>query len=108
MKGFSFSPTRIIIGLALIAVQSLAQSNSEPYTFTTFAGGGGFDSPDQTGTAVRLNVPAGVAVDKTGSVYVADTFKHAIRKVTRTETNWIMTTLAGQPGTSGSSDGIGA
>src|SRR5205823_5587804 len=81
-----------------------AQSTYEPYTFTTLAGGGGFNSPEEAGTAARFSVPAGVAVDRAGNVYVADTFNHAIRKVTQAG---VVTTLAGLPGTFGSTDGTG-
>ncbi|MCI0540006.1 MAG: SBBP repeat-containing protein [Verrucomicrobiales bacterium] len=92
------------LALALIAIQSVAQSNSQPYTFTTLAGGGGFNSPDVPGTAARFFAPNGVAVDSAGNIYVADTFNHAIRKVTP---SGVVTTLAGMPGTFGSTDGIG-
>jgi len=47
---------------------------------------------DATGTAARFNSPYGVAVDSTGNVYVADTFNHAIRKITP---GGVVTTLAG-------------
>ena len=46
--------------LALTFTQGLAQSTYEPYTFTTVAGGGGFNSPDVPGTAVRFFVEKGV------------------------------------------------
>jgi sugar lactone lactonase YvrE len=91
--------------LTVTAVQSRAQSTYEPYTFSTLAGGGGFVSPEQPGTAVRLNTPAGVAVDSAGNIYVADTFNNAIRKVTP---QGAVTTLAGLPGTFGSADGTGS
>ena len=45
---------------ALTFTQGLAQSTYEPYTFTTVAGGGGFNSPDVPGTAVRFFVEKGV------------------------------------------------
>src|SRR5262245_12138321 len=91
--------------LALTAVQSLAQSNYEPYTFTTLAGGAGFKSPDTPGDAARFNILNGIAVDNAGNLYVADVFNHAIRKVTP---NGVVTTLAGLPGTFGSADGTGS
>ena len=105
MKNHTFRATGTLIVLALSAIQSLAQSNYIPYTFTTLAGGGGFNSPDQTGSAVRFNTPGGVAVDSTGNVYVADTHSHAIRKMTPAGE---VTTLAGLAGIYGSVDGTGS
>src|SRR6266478_5484337 len=102
MKNYTFRATGTLIVLALSAIQSLAQSNYEPYTFTTLAGGGGFISPDQAGSAARFSNPVGVAVDSAGNVYVADTFNHAIRKVTP---SGVVTTLAGLAGSFGSADG---
>lgn len=61
-------------------------------------------SADGTGTAARFSEPAGIAVANTGYVYVADSLNHAIRKITP---EGEVTTLAGAPGESGSSDGIG-
>jgi hypothetical protein len=46
-----------------------------------------------------------VAVDTNGRVYVADFLNFTVRKLTLSGTNWVVTTLAGQPGTSGTNDG---
>ncbi len=46
-----------------------------------------------------------MAVDSAGNVYVADLDNHTIRKVTPVGTNWVVTTLAGLAGSSGSADG---
>ena len=54
--------------LALTFTQGLAQATYEPYTFTTLAGGGGFNSPDVPGTAARFFVENGVALDSAGNV----------------------------------------
>src|SRR5437763_14193960 len=94
--------TGILITLALLAIQGLAQSTYEPYTFTTLAGGGGFNSPGEAGTAARFSVPAGVAVDRAGNVYVADTGNHAIRQGTQAGA---VTRGAGGPGTYGRTGG---
>jgi sugar lactone lactonase YvrE len=91
--------------LVLTVIQMLAQTTYEPYTFTTLAGGGGFNSPDQPGTAARFDIINGLAADSAGNIYVADTFNHAIRKVTP---NGVVTILAGLPGTFGSADGTGS
>ena len=48
---------------------------------TTLAGfAEGFADGD--GTAARFNTPSGLALDRAGNLYVADTGNHAIRKVT--------------------------
>ncbi|MGB7217219.1 MAG: IPT/TIG domain-containing protein [Vicinamibacterales bacterium] len=72
---------------------------------TTLAGSvGNFGSADGTGSAARFVYPAGVAVDGSGTVFVADTDSHTIRKITSAG---VVTTLAGVAGTGGSADGTG-
>jgi sugar lactone lactonase YvrE len=61
-------------------------------------------SADGTGSAARFSSPEGVAVDSSGNLYVADTNNQTIRKVSLAGA---VTTLAGQAGLSGSSDGAG-
>lgn len=74
---------------------------------TTLAGlPGSAGAADGTGTAARFNEPSGIALFSTQGVadlYVLDTENHSLRKVT---TAGEVTTLAGLPGTAGSSDGI--
>ena len=57
---------------------------------------------DGTGSSARFNAPQGLAVDSSGTVYVADTWNHTIRKVTSAG---VVTTLAGLPGYYGDIDG---
>jgi sugar lactone lactonase YvrE len=72
---------------------------------TTLAGTAGISgSLDGTGAAARFNLPAGMAVDSAGNIYVADTSNRTIRKVTATGG---VTTLAGTAGTIGNADGTG-
>ena len=76
---------------------------------TTLAGlAGSSGSADGTGSAARFEFPAGVAVDSSGNVYVADTWNSAIRKLTPVGTNWVVTTLAGLASSIGSADGTGS
>ena len=46
-----------------------------------------------------------MAIDGTGNLYVGDTDNYTIRKVTPVGTNWVVTTLVGRAGISGSVDG---
>ena len=73
---------------------------------TTLAGTAGLSgSADGTGAAARFDSLAGVAVDGSGNVFVADDGNHTIRKITP---SGAVTTLAGTAGLSGSADGTGA
>lgn len=73
---------------------------------TTLAGlAGRSSSMDGVGAAARFEDPYAVAVDAAGIVYVADATDHSIRKITPDGT---VTTVAGRPGTFGSSDGTGS
>ena len=71
---------------------------------TTLAGSGEPGTANGTGTAARFNGPSGVAVDQSGTLYVADTDNQKIRKITASGS---VTNYVGS-GTSGSTDGTGA
>jgi sugar lactone lactonase YvrE len=49
---------------------------------TTLAGPAGINGiPGEVGAVARFNNPSGVAIDRVGNVYVADTNNHAVRKM---------------------------
>ncbi|MET3131360.1 sugar lactone lactonase YvrE [Oxalobacteraceae bacterium GrIS 1.11] len=66
--------------------------------------GSGEGYADGVGAAAAFNTPSGVALDRAGNLYVADTGNHAIRKVTP---DGVVSTLAGD-GVAGFRDGKGA
>lgn len=102
------------LGLARDATGNLYVADSENHTIrkvtreglvTTLAGLA--DTPGQAdgmGSAARFNRPEGIAADAGGTLFVADTQNHTIRKVTP---EGFVTTLAGLAGEAGSADGIG-
>jgi len=73
---------------------------------TTFAGRMRADgAADGAGAVARFRTPAGVATDKAGNVYVADTGNHTVRTITR---DGVVRTLAGRAGSAGAADGAGS
>ncbi|OFX21894.1 MAG: hypothetical protein A2V77_20500 [Anaeromyxobacter sp. RBG_16_69_14] len=61
-------------------------------------------SADGTGASARFNWPWGVAVDRSGNVYVTDRGNETIRRITSTG---VVSTFAGSVGQPGSADGTG-
>ncbi|NNG47261.1 MAG: hypothetical protein HKM86_09155 [Deltaproteobacteria bacterium] len=68
---------------------------------TTIAGSAG--TPGSTDTPPRFRFPGGITA-LGGDLYVTDSENHTIRKVT---TGGLVTTIAGNPGATGSADGSG-
>ena len=72
---------------------------------STVAGKSGQEGTDDgVGEDARFFNPSGVTVDGSGNLYVADSGNHTIRKITP---EGIVSTIAGEPGMPGSSDGTG-
>jgi sugar lactone lactonase YvrE len=73
---------------------------------STLAGTPGMrGSTDGTGAAASFAVPRGIAADGAGTVYVADSANHTIRRITPAG---VVSTYAGLAGTAGATDGTGA
>ncbi|RSK43156.1 NHL repeat-containing protein [Hymenobacter rigui] len=62
-------------------------------------------SADGFGPAARFSRPMGIALAPDGTLYVADTNNHTIRRITPAG---MVTTFAGTAGAQGSADGVGA
>jgi hypothetical protein len=81
-------------------------AHAQAYAFSTPAGlAGSAGTADGTNGTVRFHGPGGVGVDSGGNVYVADTSNHTIRKVTPLGNSWVVTTIAGSAGATGTNDG---
>ena len=73
---------------------------------TTIAGtAGARGTTDATGVDARFAAPAGIARDASGTLFVADSLSHTLRKIS---SSGAVTTLAGSAGVAGSADGTGA
>ncbi len=74
-------------------------------TVTTIAGSGTKGGTDGKGMLAAFNQPAGIVLDTTGNLYVADTINDTIRKVAPDGT---VTTWVGVLGVAGYEDGAGS
>jgi sugar lactone lactonase YvrE len=102
------------IGIAVDGQGNVYVSESLNYDIRKIAGGqvtnlagtaGAVGSSDGTGSAAKFNQPAGIAVDGSGNLYVADRGNSTIRKIVTS--SGLVTTLAGTAGQGGSADGTG-
>ncbi len=76
------------------------------WVVTTLAGlAGASGSTDGTNSAARFNVLGGITVDTRTNLYVSDSWNQTIRKISPVGTNWVVTTIAGLVGSSGSANG---
>lgn len=109
-----FIASSYVAALLLLSAPTYAQptvaessaSRAVPATVTTVAGTARqAGSTDGAGAAARFNRPMGIALAPDGTVYVADTNNHTIRRITPAG---VVTTFAGEAGVKGSLDGTGA
>src|SRR3954453_1504201 len=88
------------ISVLLVGVLFLFQpgARGESFLFSTPAGSAGQaptigSSGDGTNNGARFKSVSGLCVDANTNIYVTDA--HALRKMSKTGTNWVVTTLAG-------------
>ena len=93
-----------LVVVAMVSCGGGGESPAVQWTVSTFAGSGQYGSADGTAATASFANPLSVAVDSTGTVFVADSFNHKIRKLASDGT---VTTLAGS-GSVGSVDDTGS
>lgn len=86
------------------AVWFTLSASAQLFNFTTLAGSSGAGSQNGAETNSQFFYPGGLAVDATGNIFIADTGNQTVREITAAET---VSTFAGDPGVSGSADGLG-
>ena len=88
-----------------VTSQNIIRKISPGGTVSTMAGQAAVTGcVNGVGTAALFNRPLGIAVDSNGNVYVADKVNQVVRKITP---SGVVSTLAGQAGVPGYSDGDG-
>ena len=81
---------------------------STNWVVTTLAGKAGSPgSADGINHEAEFNAPIAVAVDGAGRLFVVDSGNDTIRQMAPVGDNWMVTTVAGIPGSAGSADGAG-
>jgi hypothetical protein len=110
LQPFPFQQRRLYVAdtgnhtIRQIRFSSSAEFCPEARIIETIAGAAGeAGSTDGVGTAARFNSPRGLASGPDGSVYIADSGNHAIRRIAPGGT---VTTIAGELGVPGSDDGV--
>src|SRR5262249_20200607 len=88
------------------AIREISRSGTN-WIVATIAGlSGAFGTNDGPGSTASFYQPAGIAVDSLGNLYVADQYNNTIRKLVAGQTDWLVSTLAGQALKAGSADGM--
>jgi hypothetical protein len=97
-----------VVDYANNTVRKVAPAGGTNWVTTTIAGIPPYytsGTNNGAGGLARFYGPAGLAFDRATNLYLADGFNNTIRKLKRVGSDWIVSTIAGQPGVVGSADG---
>ena len=89
------------------AIRSIAPSGPNWMTTTIAGFSGNTGTNDGSGSVAMFNSPNGITVDSAGFLYVTDQYNNTIRRIAPDGANWIVSTIGGAPGQSGSNNGVG-
>jgi uncharacterized protein (TIGR03437 family) len=98
---------KILLAAAATLALTASLGHTQTYTIATVAGNGssGFAGDGAAAAAAQLATPGGLAVDKSGNLYIADTVNNRIRKVAADGT---ISTVAGSGSPGYGGDGAAA
>ncbi len=83
------------------------QHQGTNWIVTTIAGSTNAGYADGVGTNAQFSSPWSITVDTATNIYLAGRVDQTIRKIAPLGTNWVVTTLAGTPLTTGFANGTG-
>jgi streptogramin lyase len=75
-----------------------ASGHAQTCTFNNVAGNTSAGSVDGTNASAQFSGPSGVTSDAQGNLYVVDQYNCTIRKISPVSNNWVVSTIAGDPG----------
>ena len=102
-NGLRLLPPTLVLLFPLLVPQPSA--HGQVYSWSTIAGTNTSGSADGTNSDAQFNLPAGLVVDGAGNVFVTDRGNETVRKIVPMGSNWVVSTLAGSVGVTGSRDG---
>lgn len=89
-------------------IRKISQSGST-WNVTTIAGSPRTNgTADGAGSAALFYNPQAIAVDSGTNLYVVDTVNYTVRRISQSGSAWNVTTIAGVPRTTGTTDGAGS
>src|SRR5208283_5491729 len=98
---------RLLLGF-LMAALCPTLSFAQVYSFSTIAGQPGIaGTNDGLSTNALFYAPSHLGMDANGNLYICDRGNHTIRRMIPSGAGWIVSTIAGHAGHSGSSNGTG-
>ena len=89
------------------AIRRLSPIGPDWVTSTVAGFSGATGTNDGLASDAKFNSPNGIAVDASGTLYVADQFNDTIRKIEPVGSSWVVSTAGGQPLARGTNDGMG-
>jgi len=95
-----------VADMANFTIRQLQRSGTNWFVSTIAGTALNFDFVDGTNSEAAFNFPYGITVDAADNLFVTDSGNYAVRKISRSGTDWVVSTIAGT-GFRGTNDGPG-